>query len=486
MKNNGKYLKIVLLTMLFVALINQFNFSQTDVQLLRAMSSSNSQTINVAIGGNFITVGSFGAQMNERVDQFITRIYNEAQISLLQTAKSEIMANEIQNKLINYGLRDIKLKRISGEILKLDLLMFRTNGDYINNPYLKNDDVIIFPPVDMERSFLSVEGAVNLPGKFQFVEGDNLQSALELAHGIHKAYDVNSVEIIRLNYLGNEMTKINVNVNDVVSLERGDRIRVIADETNKKSFTVAVLGEIKSPGYIPITKNSTNLKNVIESAGGFTTDAEKSTIHVFKSSVFPPGFFEKFFNVELDKPKYIFDKEIFDYFEKIDEFRMYRMSSLENEDTAYFFGESRYRALFNGRTFNLSDNSNAIDDGNHILNDGDIVLVRQKETSVYVMGQVSNPGPILHKEGEGIEYYINKTGGKTKYSRDDVAVIKGGTREWLPLDSKKSITIEPGDYIWIPREPVLNFDYYVWRFGNYIGILGSIATVVLLMFQLTK
>jgi len=483
-----KHIKLALIILINFVSINQLSFSQTDMQLLKAMSSSNSPTINVAIGGNFITTGSFGAQINERVDQFVTRIFNEAKVSLYQTAKSEIMVNEIEKKLSDYGLRDIKLKRISGETLSIDLLMFRTNGDYSNNPYLKNDDVIIFPTVDLERGFFSVEGAVNLPGKFQFVDEDNLQTALELAHGIHKAYNnINHIEIIRLNYLGNQMTKINAAVNDVIPLERGDQVRVIADETNKKAFTVAVLGEVKSPGYVPITKNSTDLKNVIENAGGFTEDAEKSSVHVFKSSIFPPGFFERFFNVEVGKPKHLFDKEIFDYFEKIDEFRMYRMSSLENEDTSYFFGESRYKALFNGRTYNLSSNqNNDSEDGNHILNDGDIVLVRQKETSVYVLGQVSNPGPIHHKAGEGWDYYINKSGGKTKYSRDDIAVIKGGTREWLPIDGNKTITIEPGDYIWIPREPVYTFDYYVWRFGNYVGILGSVATIVLLMFQLTK
>ncbi len=228
------------------------------------------------------------------------------------------------------------------------------------------------------------------------------------------------------------------------------------------------------------------MKNAIENAGGFSEDAEKSRVHVFKSNMFPPGFFEKFFNVEVGKPNYIFEKEIYDYFAKIDEFRMYRMSSLENEDTAYFFGESRYRALFNGRIYDLSNDNNSTEGDNHILNDGDIILVRQKENSVHVLGQVSNPGPILYKEGEGADYYINKSGGKTKYSRDDIAVIKGGTREWLPMEENRSIVIEPGDYIWIPREPVLTFDYYVWRFGNYIGILGGVATIVLLMFQLTK
>ena len=43
--------------------------------------------------------------------------------------------------------RGLILKNANGEEIIIDLAKFRVNGDFINNPYLKNDDVIIFPAV---------------------------------------------------------------------------------------------------------------------------------------------------------------------------------------------------------------------------------------------------------------------------------------------------------------------------------------------------
>lgn len=476
---------IFILGLIFIPM--NFSIGQTDLQVLRALSSNNAGSLNVAIGGNFIVTGSFTAQLNERLDQFITRIYNEAKVSVYQTAKNEIMLTEIEKKLTDYGLRGIKLKRNNGETLSIDLFMFRLNGDYVNNPYLKNDDVIIFPPVDMERNYFMVEGAVNSPGKYQFIDGDDLSLALKLSNGVHPAYDnVSEAEVLRLDYTGNQMTKFKIKLDENFELKRGDRIRVLSDETNRKAFSALVLGEVNSPGKIAITKNSTTLSEVVQSAGGFTADANQKNIYVFKASVFPPGFFEKFFNQEVGKPKYLFDREIFDYYENIDEFRMYRMSNLEDIDTTYFFGETRYRSLFNSRRFDLSEQNTNLEDGGFIINDGDVIIIRQKENTILVFGQVANPGPVIFKPGEPISYYINKAGGKTEFSREDISVIKANTREWISVTPKNQPVLEAGDYIWIPREPIRSFDYYVWRFGNYIGIAGSVATIVLLLFQLTK
>src|SRR5690606_10801769 len=69
------------------------------------------------------------------------------------------------------------------------------------------------------------------------------------------------------------MKVIPVDLSSNYPLERGDRIIVIADETQKKEFSVTVLGEVKNPGKIPITKNTTTLKEVIQKAGGVTEHA---------------------------------------------------------------------------------------------------------------------------------------------------------------------------------------------------------------------
>src|SRR5574340_1263713 len=101
--------------------------------------------ISVTIGGSFIINGTFPALMTERADQFTTRIFTEAKAQVLSSAKDEKLMAKIKNELDSYAKRDIILKRFSGEEIKLDLEKFRLTGDFKYNPYLKNDDVIIFP-----------------------------------------------------------------------------------------------------------------------------------------------------------------------------------------------------------------------------------------------------------------------------------------------------------------------------------------------------
>ncbi len=45
------------------------------------------QKISVTIGGEFIVNGSFSALATERVDEFVTRVYNQYKIALLTTTK---------------------------------------------------------------------------------------------------------------------------------------------------------------------------------------------------------------------------------------------------------------------------------------------------------------------------------------------------------------------------------------------------------------
>ena len=78
-------------------------------------------TITVTIGGDFIVTGSFPALITERVDQFITRTYNEATERILRTTTDPVLLEKLREQVEDFSLRDITLKRSSGEILKLDL-----------------------------------------------------------------------------------------------------------------------------------------------------------------------------------------------------------------------------------------------------------------------------------------------------------------------------------------------------------------------------
>ena len=137
--------------------------ANTNAQVFDNLQNNNNllstATISVTIGGDFPATGSFPAYISERVDQFVTRLFLESQARSIRTTDDPKIIKEIDDKLNDYSLRGIKLKRSTGEELSVDLQRFRITGDFIYNPYLKNDDVLIFPANDITRNFFTVFAA---------------------------------------------------------------------------------------------------------------------------------------------------------------------------------------------------------------------------------------------------------------------------------------------------------------------------------------
>jgi protein involved in polysaccharide export with SLBB domain len=364
--------------------------------------------ISVTIGGDFIVTGSFPALLTERVDQFVTRIYDQAKERALANLSTEPkLLFKVKEQLDDYSLRNIKLKRADGKILILDLLKFRTNGDLSNDPYLKNDDVLIFSPADLERNFFTISGAVNKAGKFHFVDGDKLSDAIELAQGLNKAYEnVDSAKINRLSYDGDTLISIKVPVKSEVPLQRGDRIVVLAKETERKEFSTYVVGEVNSPGQIPISKDNTTLKEVIQAAGGLKPTASLENSKLFTGNIVPM-LLEQQFGIKIKDNLDVLELQLPDKLVKFENLLMSRMSNMTYEDTAYFFIENRLRILNEGSAIDFTkindDSSQAAD---YIVHNGDVIIIPRIIHKVYVFGQVPHPGYINYKAGEDFRYYI--------------------------------------------------------------------------------
>ncbi len=476
---------------LILIFITIFSFNSNSIYAQFNQQSTNTTTdqlfsagaISVTIGGNFIVTGSFPALVTDRVDQLVTRLYNQIQSKLYSGTIGLLEKKELLKELNGISFRDITLKRKSGEVFKLDLLKFRRTGDFSQNPYLKNDDVIIFPPTDLERDFFSIDGAINSPGKFNFVDGDKLADAITLANGISKAYEnVDSVEINRLSYNGEKMQEIKLPINSDFSLQRGDRITVLADETQRKDFKVTIFGEVNLPGEIPITKNSTTLTDVIKKAGGITTNASLRRSKLFTGNNFNL-LIKKLYNIDLDKTP--IDTSLVNRFVKLDEMMMNRMDGLTEEEKKLFSIDNEIRILTDGTSVNFVDydkpNSEA---SQYYVHDKDIIIIPAKSKTIQVFGQVTNPGRINYVEGKDINYYLDKAGGLGQYAIDDeITLIKGESRRWVSVEDE-SYKIEPGDYIWVPREIIRGFNYYLQQVATYLGIVASAATVVLLLLKL--
>jgi protein involved in polysaccharide export with SLBB domain len=441
--------------------------------------------ISVTIGGSFPLTGSFPALMTERVDQFVTRIYNEAVARFTANAQNERLLEKLKQDLAQFSLRGVILKRSTGEEIILDLEKFRIYGDFKNNPYLKNDDVIIFPPYDIDRNFFSINGAVNEPGKYFFVEGDSLSDAISVSRGINPAYEnVKTAQIKRLSYNGEHQETIVVDLENNAPLQRGDQIVILADETQRKDYYVLILGEVNQPGYIPITKSSTKLGEVISMVKGFTENASLKRSRIFRGNSITP-LLERQYGIKIGDDLLNKNADLVDRIVNYEQAMMFRMSNLVEEDKYYFATENQYRVLNEGSAIDFTkveDQNSEI--YNFVVENGDVIVVPPYTKTVYVFGQVSNPGHVKYEENRNYLYYIEQAGGIGEYAESDIMIIKGDSRNWVTATPE--VKIEDGDYIFIPKERIRSFQATIAEWGGYFSIVGSVATVLLLIVQLTK
>jgi protein involved in polysaccharide export with SLBB domain len=474
-----------MLKKLFLSLFFLGTFSLAQVSLNESSGNSSSmmalQKISVTVGGEFIVNGTFPASVTERLDEFITRTYNQYRLALLTTTKDAQSLTQLREETDEYAERGIVLKHKDGTEQTIDLKNFRLTADYTHNPYLLEGDVIIFPPLDWERNFIEVEGAVNKPTQFQFVDGDDLNTALLFARGINPAYEnIDRIEIIRLSYDGMNEEILNFSINDNPPLTRGDRVRVVADETFRRDYKVLVDGEVNKPGYIYITKDQTTIKEVIDKAGGFKQNADLTNAELIRQNISSSQ------NEQYQDRRRSF--RLWGQNRRIDLLMMNRMANIETEDSLSLINDNELR---NSRSIVAVNFEEVLDSGSEnskfIVKDGDIIYIPETSNLVYVFGQVMNPGYIDFREGEDFNYYISQTGGTGERAKDEIYLIKGKTRAWIDVtDDNNMYQIESGDYIWVPKDIPRNFDYYLNRTALIAGIIGSVATVVLLMTQFGK
>lgn len=442
-------------------------FAQIDIK--DKMQTTATIPISVTIGGNFIVNGTFSASPNERVDQFVTRMFAVGKAQMVglvnpDDPKYEEKLAALLREIEKYPRRDITLKRANGEILKLDLEKFRLTGDFSHNPYLRNDDVLIFPKYDEFKDFIRIEGAVNNPNRFQYMEGDKVGDAIILAQGIDKAYDnIKEMEIYRLKYNGELDTIIRLPLDLDYPLQRGDRVRILGIAPQKNDFTAYIAGEVYQPGTIVLPKKGLPLREAFKQVGGVRETADLSRTELIRGA---NAFRSVFFSEEFE------------------ELMMRRMANIKAEDSLNFLIDNKLRFSRGVAAYDFTKlKSQVVDPDTLIVRDGDYIFVPPKVNLVYVFGQVNNFGYVRYLPGKDVYYYIEQAGGLGETAKNEIYIIKGKSRAWIKVDEESKSNIEPGDFIWVPKKPIRDFDYYVERVGFIGSIVTGIMTTLILIFK---
>ncbi|MDD8018879.1 MAG: SLBB domain-containing protein, partial [Bacteroidota bacterium] len=356
--------------------------------------------------------------------------------------------------------RKIIIQHKNGTIGHADIEKFFATGNTLYNPLLQDGDVVTVPNKNITKDFFSVYGAVNREGEYEYVEGDSLSTALKISRGLTAIADSDKVVISRMSTLG-KFSYININLKEILSgkqsdilLQRGDRIVVYENYNQHRTSKIFVEGEVRFPGQYPITEDSTYLGEIIQLAGGITKDAFLPTSQLFRRTVLQSDL----------------------YIERTANTR----ATIAPEEDAYYQFEANVHL---NRELVVTDFTDLIEKHDTtkdiLLRDGDLIRITKKKNTVYVFGQVLNPGHVFFVPNKNYRYYIEQAGGLTEYAiKGDIKIIKAKSRQWLdPSDTN----IEEGDYVWVPKETYRPFAYYTTLYSQILGIVGTVATLYLLI-----
>ncbi|MEK9780629.1 MAG: SLBB domain-containing protein [Gammaproteobacteria bacterium] len=353
--------------------------------------------------------------------------------------------------------RSIKLIRDDKVIENLDIYDILINAKFASKNRLRSGDVIFVYP---RSNVITLEGAFKRPFKYELLTDENLSDAIRYANGLTIDADLKSMYLYRVS--DGKIKSIQIgNISQFNNFLSRDEDRIII---RKNSFrNVKVEGAVQRPGNYKMMEGQSVL-DLIENAGGYTQNA------------YPEG------GIYLNEQAKIVNEQALkklydDYIDGLSE--ILQKSNGEVDITSLISLSEKIKNVEpNGRIIvDLLNNSNQI-----VLQDGDSLIIPEKNNNIFIYGEVLNEGALLHKSGADLNYYLNAASGLREQanSKQIFIMYPNGQTELLNKRKKifasksQKISISPGSVIYVPRK-VDNTVTSRITAQAYASILGNIA-----------
>jgi protein involved in polysaccharide export with SLBB domain len=325
-------------------------------------------------------------------------------------------------------IRNIKIISKDGTTGLYDLLSFLRKGDFKQNPYLKDGDVVIVDRVD---KIVSIMGMVLYPAVYEFREGETISDLINLAGGLKYKARKDSIELIRFNEDGinqsSQYFSFDYIQQNPIKLKFSD-IVIIRELTEYfDEQWVSIEGRVKYPGVYKIVKDKTKLSEIINQAGGFLKDASLVDATLYRTDA------DSSYDPEFERIKLIPRADLTD-----DEYDYLKAKSRQRLGKVVV----DFKALFIDSTLNEDI----------ILKRKDVINIPEKKNYISIIGQVVNPGNVVYGSNLRVSDYIRLAGGFSwRAIEGDVRVIKVNTGEWVDADDIEFL--DPGDTVWVLEDP---------------------------------
>lgn len=380
--------------------------------------------LTIFVDGNVPYPGKHIVPAFARVD---VAIYGSINKVAQPTSVSNVRAADNTIDLLGneaYSFRNITVTHQDGKKETADLVAYFRAGNRDKNPIVRSGDQIHITRLNSESPRVSISGAVKEGLELEYSPSDSPELLIDIAGGYEQDADTTKILLFR-NTNGNT-EQIEVSKSDWSSLQikPNDRLIVPVNREISSSASAWISGEVITPGNFPIRNGSTTALELLNLSGDLTEDALPSAAFLIRAGGHENEIPNKF-NSDLMK----------------------RTSDQVAQGFEYLDLETK---LSQNKVFiNLTDDEQL--DGVKIY-DGDRLFVPRDEETVFVFGQINNPGYYPYLENnESVYDYIDRAGGfALAANKERIFIIKAGSGTWYRPDET---TLESGDRVFIDRNP---------------------------------
>lgn len=178
------------------------------------------------------------------------------------------------------SFRNIQVYRDSRLVGEVDIYDFLLHGDQESDIMLKDNDVVIVPPI---QTRVEIDGPVRRPGLFEVKPEESLEDVIKFAGGFSdKAYQ-QRISVTRSTGTQMKVDDIGADFFATFSPKDGDRY-MVGEILNRYENRVLVKGAVYRPGEFALTEGFT-VKDLIERAGGLQADAFTNRATIYRTGV---------------------------------------------------------------------------------------------------------------------------------------------------------------------------------------------------------
>ncbi len=338
----------------------------------------------------------------------------------------------------------------------------------------ESDSIYVFTKEELkEKEFITINGAVNKEGEFDYMKGMRVEDLIVLAGGLKDGADASMIDVSRRLKDGSfETVSENFDLSASKNLSTDhledfvlkpfDIVSVRYSKGYTEQKRVIITGEVNFEGEYSIGQKNQRISDLIEQAGGLT-----------KYAYVEGAFLTRKNNEEEDEKQSAF---IADFAER---------DSLANNVEERIKKKKDFKIGIELQKIVASGGKKSKYD--IILEEGDELFIPSERQTVKVEGEVLSPSLVRYEKGRGFKYYVENSGGfsdNAKKSRAYIVYANGDiktTKHFLFFKSYPDV--KPGAVILVPKKPEVNKRVST---QEIIAITTGLATLGVLIKSLTE